>query len=206
MAEIVQAVIESFGGNPVVGYVDEDNNIVIRGNLADRTYSVKYEMEDGTVVDIGDLVLEAEPTYTNLFDPSAAVLNQRINSSGTTTALDGHIITAFIDVSGKTPFSNSTKIYVKGATFDAVSSTEMRAKIYAYKTKPTTGYGGEYSNINKTSMTITNEGDGVISVSNIASTMASGVKYMVLVLNVKTSAVTYDDIKDIVVTIDEPIG
>lgn len=41
----------------VIGYVDENNNIVIQGGLALGTYSVKYEMEDGSTVDIGNLVL-----------------------------------------------------------------------------------------------------------------------------------------------------
>lgn len=55
--EIVQAVIESLGGNPIFGIVDENNNIIISGKLADRTYSVKYEMEDGSLINIGNLVL-----------------------------------------------------------------------------------------------------------------------------------------------------
>lgn len=54
-AEMVQMVIESLGGNPVFGYVDENNNIVVQGDLADGTYSVKYAMADGTAVDIGKL-------------------------------------------------------------------------------------------------------------------------------------------------------
>ena len=53
-AEIVRDVIESLGGNPVFGYVDENNNIIVQGNLADGTYSFKYEMEDGSIVDIND--------------------------------------------------------------------------------------------------------------------------------------------------------
>lgn len=77
-AEMVQRVIESLGGNPVFGYVDENNNIVVSGNLADGTYSVKYEMDDGSVIDIGSLVLEGDapdtpdaPAYTNLADPTS---------------------------------------------------------------------------------------------------------------------------------------
>ncbi len=56
-AEIVRTVIESLGGNPVFGYVDENNNIIVQGNLADGDYFVKYEMEDGSTLDIGELVL-----------------------------------------------------------------------------------------------------------------------------------------------------
>lgn len=39
----------------VFGYVDENNTIVLNGNLADGSYSVKYEMEDGRILDIGEL-------------------------------------------------------------------------------------------------------------------------------------------------------
>lgn len=205
--EIKSEVVES---GDVVGYIDENNNIVLVGALADETYTVKYEMEDGTVVDIGDLVLTRGPQlaeFTNLFNPSTATLNQRPNSSGGLTALDGHIVTAFIDVSSKVPLTNTSKIYIKGATFDYAVDGSKRAKIYTYKTKPSSGYSGEFSSFNKDSMTVVDEGNGVISVSGsmIGSSFASGVKYMVLSLNVKTTAVTADDIKDIIITIDEPI-
>lgn len=39
----------------VFGYVDENNTIVLNGSLADDTYTVKYEMKDGTTVNIGTL-------------------------------------------------------------------------------------------------------------------------------------------------------
>lgn len=61
---IVAAVIESLGGNPIFGYVDENNNIIVQGNLGDGTYSVKYEMEDGSTVDIGNLVLDSNVYYS----------------------------------------------------------------------------------------------------------------------------------------------
>lgn len=64
IALIVAQVIESLGGNPVFGYVDENNNIIVQGNLGDGTYSVKYEMEDGSTVDIGDLVLDTNTYYS----------------------------------------------------------------------------------------------------------------------------------------------
>lgn len=63
-ALIVAQVIESLGGNPIFGYVDEDNNIIVQGDLADGTYSVKYEMEDGSTVDIGNLVLDSNTYYS----------------------------------------------------------------------------------------------------------------------------------------------
>lgn len=48
----------------VFGYVDENNTIVLNGNLADGTYIVKYEMENGDIVDIGNMVLDSNVYYS----------------------------------------------------------------------------------------------------------------------------------------------
>lgn len=83
-AEIVAMVVESLGGNPVFGYVDADNNIIVSGNLADGTYSVKYEMEDGSTVDIGDLVLD-----TNVYYSVTNTLTNCVSSNSATQAVHG---------------------------------------------------------------------------------------------------------------------
>ena len=62
-AEITQMVIESLGGNPIFGYVDKNNNIVVQGNLADGTYYVKYETDDETI-NIGNLVIDNNVYYS----------------------------------------------------------------------------------------------------------------------------------------------
>jgi hypothetical protein len=46
--EVMQAL-----STPVYGRVDEENNIIITAQLADGTYTLKYENADGTKVDIG---------------------------------------------------------------------------------------------------------------------------------------------------------
>lgn len=79
IALIVAQVIESLGGNPIFGYVDENNNIIVQGNLVDGTYSVKYEMEDGSTVDIGDLVLDTNTYYS----VTKNLTNCTINNSAT---------------------------------------------------------------------------------------------------------------------------
>lgn len=285
--EMVAMVIESLGGNPIFGIVDENNNIIVNGNLPDGTYSVKYEMENGNKVNIGNLVLDTNvyytvtntltqctsnnsatkavqggsysatitaksgyemssikvtmggsdisssavsggnisianvtgnivvtavateivvtPTYTNLFDPSKAQINKRVSNSFELKDGAGHVTTEFIDIQGKTPFTNSTKFYVKGANFNATSSGSAQARIITYKTIPSTPYSGGYSVITANSMTQTDEGNGVISVSDVASSFIEGIKYMVLTLKVSDSTITAADIQNIVVTIDEPI-
>lgn len=53
---IVQQVIEALGGQPVIGVVDENNNIVLSGFSA-GTYTLKYKFDDGSVSDIASLTV-----------------------------------------------------------------------------------------------------------------------------------------------------
>lgn len=57
---------EGGASGDVVGVLDEANNILLSGNLADGTYTLKFENTDGTYTDIGTLeVGEIEPPKTN---------------------------------------------------------------------------------------------------------------------------------------------
>lgn len=98
-ALIVSQVIESLGGSPVFGYVDEDNNIIVQGTLADGTYSVKYEMDNGSTVDIGNLVLDTNVYYsvtknlTNcVIDNTATQVVEGGSYSATITANSGYTL------------------------------------------------------------------------------------------------------------------
>lgn len=120
-AAIVSDVLTALGGAPVFGYVDGDNTIVVSGNLTSGEYTVKYEMEDGSTIDIGTLTLSAdEPDEPD--EPVASFTNQipistdasgnlfvgtngeagyktgyRLSmSAGTEKALDGYAVTGFI--------------------------------------------------------------------------------------------------------------
>lgn len=64
---IVQQVITALG-TPVFGRVDADNNIILTGELADGTYTLKYEDADGEVTEIGTLSLLG---MVNLADPKS---------------------------------------------------------------------------------------------------------------------------------------
>jgi hypothetical protein len=56
--EIVQEVITALG-TPVFGRVDAENNIILTGELADGTYTLKYEGADGSQTEIGEIVVGA---------------------------------------------------------------------------------------------------------------------------------------------------
>ena len=95
--DIVQQVIAALG-TPVFGRVDADNNIILTGELADGTYTLKYEDADGNVTEIG--TLEQGATYTNLADPSSPdwLTNKRLNSSGDITDATPSLTTNYIPV------------------------------------------------------------------------------------------------------------
>lgn len=123
----------------VIGTLDESNNILLSGNLADGTYTLKYENEDGTYTDVGTLEVGAipdtpeapeapdTPAYTNLAEPDATATGQSAWESGGwcndsyiagssyayRAATDGKITTNTIAVE-----CNDT-IYVKGITYNA---------------------------------------------------------------------------------------
>lgn len=83
--------IQLTAAGDVIGYVDENNNIVVRGNLAEGTYSVKYEMTDGTTVDIGELVVDNSVYYSVTNN-----LTQCTNSNSATKVIGGQSYSATI--------------------------------------------------------------------------------------------------------------
>lgn len=54
----------------VIGTLDENNNILLTGNLADGTYTLKFENADGTYTEVGTLEVGAIP------EPVPAYINQ----------------------------------------------------------------------------------------------------------------------------------
>ena len=115
-AEIVALVIESLGGNPVFGYVDENNNIVFTGALADGTYNIKYEMEDGSTIEIGDLVLDS-----NVYYSITNTLTNCTNGNSALSIVEGESYSATITANGGYELS-SVKVTMGGTD---ISSTAV---------------------------------------------------------------------------------
>ena len=93
----------------ISGYVDSANNIIIN-NLPDGSYTVKYEMADGSTIDIGALeVGSSGPAYTNLADPSSAdwLAGHRLGTSSA-SASEGGLVTNYI------PCKKGDVVRVKG--------------------------------------------------------------------------------------------
>lgn len=74
----------------ISGYVDSANNIIIN-NLPDGEYSIKYEMADGSTVEIGDLVLD-----TNVYYSVTNALTGCTNSNNATQVVEGESYSATI--------------------------------------------------------------------------------------------------------------
>lgn len=106
----------------ISGYIDSANNIIIT-SLPDGSYTVRYEMEDGSTVDIGALVVGAVgPAYTNLAEPRPEnttdytiwCSNARMGSNGTPAAKEGYTCTNFFAL------GNGDVIRIKGFKIERV--------------------------------------------------------------------------------------
>ena len=182
-AEIVATVLESIGC-PVFGIVDENNTVMLSGMLPDGTYNIKYEMEDGSIVDIGNLALVAEPTYTNL--ATTVTTGYRLNSSGATTAQSGTTV-----VEDYIQFAAGTVVRVKGLTL----GTSNVAFYDSNKTCLTSGshtYPG--TNSSKT-IEWEKETNEIYKYTNVSNTCAF----------VRFSGTLVGTPSDVVITVNEPI-
>lgn len=119
----------------VIGTLDENNNIILTGDLADGTYTLKYENADGTYSEIGTLEVaeNAEPSIENLALPDATATGQAAWESGGwcndsymagtsyayREATDGRITTNTIAV------EYGDTIYVKGMTYQSSVSPQL---------------------------------------------------------------------------------
>ena len=151
------------GGGDVTGTIDENNNILLSGNLASGTYTLKYENQDGTYTEIGTLEVGEIGGYTNLFSTSGDGFANNTDFSG---ASSGRFLTNYI------PCKDGDVLHLKGATIyklkahnsvsntwgsavyaaslgEAVSSYDDAVKVYNI-TQATTGV----SNIDKVQLEI----------------------------------------------------
>lgn len=101
----------------IFGYVDENNIIILNGTLTNGTYTIKYEMADGSVIEIGDLELDSNKG--NLADPTSAdwLTDKRLAMVyGYTKDSVGNIFTNYI------PVKSGDVIRVKGLNLYGVQN------------------------------------------------------------------------------------
>lgn len=117
-ADIAALVIETLGGSPIFGVVDSSNNIVVSGDLPDGTYSVKYEMENGSKVNIGNLVID-----TNVYYTVTNTLTQCTNSNSATKVVQGSAYSATI--TAKSGYELKSVTATMGGTAVSVSNGKI---------------------------------------------------------------------------------
>ena len=197
-ASMIQDVIDALGGTPVFGVVDANNNIILTGNLADGTYTLKYEDADGNVTTIGTLNHSNAPevTYTNLFDPTTASINTRMSGSSSASKVqDGYVMTANIVLPSPVAVGTS---YDENTPFIAVPSTMWSGSANLF------GYDGEYTAyLDAGSMTGTVVGAWKKIPIYTKWSGAGTITSIVVSLYVKGSAITRSDIQNIEIYFNE---
>jgi hypothetical protein len=192
--EIIRSVLDAMGA--CIGIVGDDNTITLTGDLVDGTYNIKYEMEDGSNIDIGELTLgTSEPAYTNLFvvGGDGYVLNGRASSSGADRAdTNGCVLSNYISV------KNGDVVYIKNATIrqDDVRYSGMKlADGSTVGLKPNASeYITNYSEANGITQFTINKADAA---------------YIRVCFDIDYgTALTNDDVssKGIIITVNEPLS
>lgn len=188
----------------IIGTLDESNNILLSGKLADGTYTLKYENEDGTYTDVGTLEVGAipdtpdEPTYTNLFNSSTCELNMRLNSSGASTEGNGYILTDYIAIPDGVAVGNF-RIRYKNAN---LVNSKSRIGLYsASKTKVDVQY------INGTTLYETGTDDNGVKYVDVllAEKITASAYVRIAFYSGADTSVSAADAENIIVTINEEI-
>ena len=122
--EIIQAVVDVMGG-AIIGYVDENNVIVLVGGLEEETYTVKYQMEDESLIDIGELDLVVKHSVTNNLtnctnSNDSTEVDTGDSYTATITAGEGYNLSSLIVTMGGVDITSSV---VSGGTIGISSAT-----------------------------------------------------------------------------------
>lgn len=181
----------------VVGYVDSNKNIVLTGKLEEGIYTLKYEMEDGTVLPIGNLDLSERPAYVNQIPISINETGSIYNGIGYKTGVrlsasswtekeaNGYCLTGFI------PYKNGDKIRLKDIPFN-VDTDEANANYIAF-------YDANFQKVCFTTpgwMFKAEEGNGVFANSEVLNGTDKASYFRISIKG---------DLSNSIITINEPI-
>lgn len=148
------------------------------------------------------------PDFTNLFDPSAVALNQiRTGTNGANlTSAIGVMSTGLISINCRTDITNPTKIRIRGAKL--LPWQDNGDKIVYYDSA---GVQKWYSQIRKIKYE-EDRSNGDITIyagwSTNAPVVNCDVNYKKFSISIHIkgeTTITADDIKDVIITVDEPI-
>lgn len=218
--DIVQQVITALG-TPVFGRVDEDKVITLSGELAEGTYTLKYEDAAGNTTEIGALTVGAVAAYTNQIpistDTSGSVYNgtgyqekKRLNSNGVETDLDNQDATNPTFITGFIPVKTGDVIRLKNC-FLSTELTEDACK-NLYGEAPYGIRSGLYDS-SKSKVAVFSWGEAATSATNVISN-CTAVGEMITEFTIAQSGVSYIRLtlaatgspSDAIVTVNEEIS
>ena len=170
------------------------NTVATRSQWVDtgRPNSVKYR---------ASVTTQTLPGYRNLFEAETmateAYLNKRINSSGALTDADGYISLWYLPVS--VAAGETVTVRVKGIPeqTSAYSYCRLLLSENGVKSEST-----DVNNVQSAGWTTTAEGDGAFAYTK---TISDANNELCCVFYVKSGAITAEDVKDLVVTLNEEI-
>ena len=204
------------------GYELESVTVTMGGvDVTSSAYSggtVNISEVTGNIV-ITATAKEAAANYTNLFNPDAATLNTRLNSSGATTSLNGFFVTDYMPIPDSWKGDGTDKVYIKnpGNTISGGYTATGMQKVQYYNSSKTSLGAAVLAPIDDTNQTkVTIEGEvgwfaGATKNGSVVSTLASAT-YIRLALAVGSSdtaandTIDVSDIADVIITINEPIA
>ena len=90
----------------ITGVLDDNNNLLISGNLSEGTYTLKYVFEDGSITDAGSMTVATISAFSiittlkNCTASGATSIRTNGSSTVTITASEGYTLPTTITVSG----------------------------------------------------------------------------------------------------------
>lgn len=164
----------------------------IVSSVDEMTDTTKHYVLDGNIWAYKTTITEGEtvlvPQFTNLFNPDTATLNERVSSSGTSS------VTGAFSTDCLNNIEASNSFYVKVPNYIAGSNN----KFGYYTNKSGTLHGLGVVNL---STLIVDLGDGTYKI-----TPGSDVPpYVRISMVISSSEITVDDIRDVIITNNEPI-
>ena len=110
--------------NGVIGAVDANNNIIVSGNLADGTYTLKYENADGTTTEIGTITVGDEVIVYEVDIASVGYTdNARWSTSGGDIRTGANGNTAINLVTFERASGQEMTIHLSGITWSGGATT-----------------------------------------------------------------------------------
>ena len=149
------------GSGDVIGTIDDNNNILLSGNLSDGTYILKYENADGTVSEVGTIEVG------NISEPIQPVTNDivvtknmriSLSSDGGDSTENGCCATEWIDL---TNIPKPCTINLTGIKWSSASSTTgYHTRVMSvYKDSSDTVIDKGYTSPDVTVATVSNNND-----------------------------------------------